>query len=93
MSTERDSLEIHVDLCELRYKQLEDRMTRVEAKVTEINVDLQDFKSEMRRGFDEVKAMLSAAKDQKFNTIIGAASGVVVALLGMMGYIITHLPN
>jgi predicted nucleic acid-binding Zn-ribbon protein len=93
MSTERDSLEIHVDLCELRYKQLDDRMTRVENKVTEINVDLQDFKAEMRRSFDEVKAMLSQARDQKFNTIIGAASGIVVALLGMMGYIITHLPN
>lgn len=93
MSTERDSLEIHVDLCELRYKQLDDRMTRVEAKVTEINVDLQDFKSEMRNNFNEVKQMLIDAKDQKFNTIVGASATVIVALLGMMGYIITHLPK
>ena len=93
MSTERDNLEIHVDLCELRYKQLDDRMTRVETKITEINVDLQDFKGEIRRNFDEVKTMLSAAKDQKFTTIIASASGIIVALLGMLGYIITHLPK
>ena len=93
MATERDNLEIHVDLCELRYKQLDDRMTRVESKVTEINRDLQDFKGEMRRSFDEVKAMLTAARDQKFTTIIASASGIIVALLGMLGYIITHLPR
>jgi hypothetical protein len=93
MATERDNLEIHVDLCELRYKQLDDRMTRVESKVTEINRDLQDFKGEMRQGFDEVKSMLTAAQDQKFTTIIASASGIIVALLGMLGYIITHLPR
>ena len=93
MATERDNLEIHVDLCELRYKQLDDRMTRVESKVTEINRDLQDFKGQMRQGFDEVKAMLTAAQDQKFTTIIASASGIIVALLGMLGYIITHLPR
>ena len=93
MATERDNLEIHVDLCELRYKQLDDRMTRVETKVTEINVDLQDFKAEMRQSFDEVKAMLIDAKDHKFNTLVATAGGVVVALLGMLGYIITHLPK
>ena len=70
MSTERDSLEIHVDLCELRYKTLEDRMTRVENQVKELNIDMQDFKEEVRRSFAEIKAMLQLAKDEKFKTII-----------------------
>jgi len=91
MATERDSLEIHVDLCELRYKQLEDRMTRIETKVQEINSDMQDLKEEMRKGFGEVKVMLQAAKDEKFKTIIASGGSVVVALLAMLGYVITHL--
>lgn len=93
MSTERDNLEIHVDLCELRYKQLDARMTSVEQRINEINIDLQDFKEEMRRQFTDVKALLTQARDEKFKTIAAAASGIVIALLGMMGYIITHLPK
>jgi predicted nucleic acid-binding Zn-ribbon protein len=91
MATERDSLEIHVDLCELRYKALEDRMTRIETKVQEITIEMQDFKEEMRRSFGEVKAMLQMAKDEKFKTIIGAGGSVVVGLLALLGYIVVHL--
>lgn len=93
MSTERDNLEIHVDLCELRYKQLDDRVARVETKIEDFNRDLLQFKAEIHHQFDDVKLMLQEAKDQKFTTIIGASATIIVALLGMLGYIITHLPN
>jgi len=91
MATERDNLEIHVDLCELRYKALEDRMTRIENKVQDISIDLQDFKDEVRVGFGEIKTMLQLAKDEKFKTIIGAGGSVVVGLLALLGYIVVHL--
>ena len=91
MSTERDSLELHVDLCELRYKQLDDRMTRIEHKVQELNTDMQDFKDEMRKSFGEIKTMLQAAKDEKFKTIIASGGSVVVGLLALLGYIVVHM--
>jgi hypothetical protein len=91
MATERDSLEIHVDLCELRYKALEDRMTRIEQKVQDISTDVQDFKEEVRRGFGEIKDMLTVAKDEKFKTVIMTAGSVIVGLLGLLGYIVVHL--
>ena len=91
MSTERDSLELHVDLCELRYKQLDDRMTRIEHKVQELNADMQDFKDEMRKSFGEIKTMLQAAKDEKFKTIIASGGSVVVGLLALLGYIVVHM--
>ena len=91
MSTERDSLELHVDLCELRYKQLDDRMTRIEHKVQELNADMQDFKDEMRKSFGEIKTMLQTAKDEKFKTIIASGGSVVVGLLALLGYIVVHL--
>jgi predicted nucleic acid-binding Zn-ribbon protein len=91
MATERDSLEIHVDLCELRYKALEDRMTRIEQKVQDISIDVQDFKEEVRRGFGEIKDMLTVAKDEKYKTIITTAGSVVVGLLALLGYIVVHL--
>lgn len=91
MSTERDSLELHVDLCELRYKQLDDRMTRIEHKVQELNADMQDFKDEMRKSFGEIKTMLQTAKDEKFKTIIASGGSVVVGLLALLGYIVVHM--
>jgi predicted nucleic acid-binding Zn-ribbon protein len=91
MATERDSLEIHVDLCELRYKALEDRMTRIEQKVQDISIDVQDFKEEVRRGFSEIKDMLTVAKDEKFKTVIVTAGSVIVGLLALLGYIVVHL--
>ena len=91
MATERDSLEIHVDLCELRYKALEDRMTRIEQKVQDISIDVQDFKDEVRKGFGEIKDMLTMAKDEKFKTVIMTAGSVIVGLLGLLGYIVVHL--
>jgi len=91
MATERDNLEIHVDLCELRYKALEDRMTRIEQHMQEMSEDLRDFKGEVRQGFGEIKNMLQLAKDEKFKTIIGAGGSVVVGLLALLGYIVVHL--
>ena len=91
MATERDSLEIHVDLCELRYKALEDRMTRIEQKVQAISIDVQDFKDEVRRGFGEIKDMLVSARDEKYKTIVMTAGSIIVGLLGLLGYIVVHL--
>jgi hypothetical protein len=91
MSTERDSLEIHVDLCELRYKALEDRMTRIEQKVQDISTDVQDFKEEVRKGFGEIKDMLVSARDEKYKTIVTTAGSVVIGLLALLGYIVVHL--
>jgi uncharacterized protein involved in exopolysaccharide biosynthesis len=93
MPTERDSLEVHVDICQLRYQQLEDRIGRIETKVGDINIDLQDFKEEMRDEFADVKDLLGQAKDSKFNTMVTTAGTVIVALLAMLGYIIIHLPK
>ena len=89
--TERTNLETHVDLCELRYQQLDDRMTRIEHKVEEMTVDIQHFKEEMRRSFGEIKNMLQVAKDEKFKAIIASGGSVVVGLLALLGYIVIHL--
>lgn len=91
MSTERDSLEIHVDLCELRYKQLEARMDRFEQRLETVTQDLQQVKTEMTIHFSEIKDMLIAAKDEKFKTVITVAGTIIVGLLGLMGYIVIHL--
>ena len=39
-SLEKQSLEAHVDLCALRYKSLDDRLTAIEDKVDDIHKDI-----------------------------------------------------
>ena len=39
-SLEKESLEAHVDLCALRYEQLDSRMTKLEEKVENIHNDI-----------------------------------------------------
>jgi uncharacterized protein (UPF0335 family) len=89
--SERDTLETHVDLCELRYRQLDDRMNRVEQRIDSITADLKLVKTEMQTGFDEIKAMLTTGKDEKFKTMVTVAGTIIVGLIGLLGYIVVHL--
>ena len=93
VTTEREDLNVHVDICQMRYQQLEERIGRVEVTVAEINKDLQSFKTEVRENFDEIKAMLGRAKDERFKTMVTASASVIVGLLGLIGYIVIHLPK
>lgn len=89
--TERTNLETHVDLCELRYQQLDDRMNRVEQRIDNITSDLKAVKAEMNTGFAEIKSMLTESKDEKFKTLVVTTGSIIVALLGLLGYIVVHL--
>lgn len=92
-ATERDSLELHVDLCHLRYQQLEHRVTSLEKKIDTVAAELKEFKKENEENFADIKKMLTNAKDEKFKVMVGAASTVIVGLLGLLGYVILHLPK
>lgn len=93
MTTERDSLELHVDLCVLRYQQLNDRLEAVEAHIKTINTELDVFKAETNENFHELKDLISRGQGQKFQVMVATTGTIIVALIGMLGYVITHLPN
>jgi len=46
---EKSSLEAHVDLCQLRYEQLDGRLTNLEEKVEEIHKDIQTGQQSMSK--------------------------------------------
>jgi hypothetical protein len=67
---EKESLEAHVDLCALRYKNLDDRMTKIESKVEEIHVDIKSGNQSM------TKVLIGAA-----GTIVAGLLSTIVVLL------------
>jgi hypothetical protein len=67
---EKESLEAHVDLCALRYKNLDERMTKIEEKVDEIHDDIKNGQASM------TKVLIGTA-----GTIIAGLLSTLVVLL------------
>ena len=86
-------LNTHEQLCIERYKAIETRMDSIESRVDSISADVKELKQTNDRQFNEIKTMLTAGKDEKFKTMVTVSGTIIVALLGVMGYLITHLPN
>lgn len=69
-SLEKQSLEAHVDLCALRYLQLDTRLTHLESKVEEIHDDIIEGQKSM------TKVIIGTA-----GTVIAGVLGIVLTLL------------
>lgn len=70
---EKENLEAHVDLCALRYEQLDQRLTNVEEKIDNIHKDITDGQKSM------TKVLIGTA-----GTIVaGLLSTIIVILLQM----------
>jgi len=86
-------LNTHEILCAERYKGIELRMDNIESRMDAISADVKELKQTNDKQFGEIKALLSGAKDDKFKTMVTVAGTIIVGLLGVMGYLITHLPK
>ena len=69
-SLEKESLEAHVDLCAMRYAQLDSRLTIIEKKVNDLQVIIEDSKNSM------AKVIIGSA-----GTIVVAIIGLITTLL------------
>ena len=67
---EKESLEAHVDLCAVRYENLDNRMTRLEQKVSDIHDDVTEGQKSL------AKVIIGTA-----GTIIAAILSIVVTML------------
>ena len=76
---EKKSLETHVELCAQRYKFLESKLESVEEKVT-------GLETVIREVHDMVQNMSNKHNDRLINWGIG----IIVALLGTLGWMITN---
>ena len=69
---ERTSLEAHVDLCALRYHQLDQRLSTLENKVADVHKDIVDGQKSTN------KVLIGTA-----GTVVASVLGIVVTLLMM----------
>ena len=67
---EKQSLEAHVDLCAIRYQNLDDRLNNVEKKIDTIHEDIKDGQNSL------VKVLIGAT-----GTIVAGLLSTIVVLL------------
>ena len=79
VSTEAD-LNTHIELCALRYKGIEEKFDSVEKRLDRINDDLSD-----------IKQILDKKSSATTTAIISAGGAIIVALIGFLGYLLTHI--
>ena len=88
---ENTSLEMHVELCAERYRRLQEKISMVEDRLGDIHGDFASFKTDNQKNLSDIKNLLSNAKDEKFKIMVTSTATVIVGLLAMLGYVITHL--
>jgi len=84
-------LSTHEAVCAERYAGLDRRMTNLDEKFNKLESDLKELKDTSSKSLSEIKNMLQTAKDEKFKVMVTVAGTIIVALLGTMGYLITHI--
>jgi len=84
------TLEGHVQLCELRYRALEEKINAVDARLTKVEAAVSNLKNDMATGFGDIKLLLEKQSNARTIQIIATAGTVVAAVLAVAGYIITR---
>lgn len=90
VKSENEDLNLHVSLCEQRYKELERRLDSFDERLTALENNLSQVKVEMSRGFGEIKLLLEQRNTQKQTQLIAAAATTITALIALIGYIVTR---
>ena len=80
MSRETEDLSTHVEICAIRYQGIADKFEAVDATLSRIDTNLA-----------EIKELINRQRDARFNTMVTTAGTVIVALLGVLGYMIVKL--
>ena len=76
---EKKSLEAHVELCAERYRFLEEKLDSLEARSIENNKMIAD-----------IKGMVQTVVNKRNDQIISWGVGIIVALGGVIGWLLTH---
>lgn len=90
MSREESDLATHVEICSLRYKGIEDKFNVINHRLDKVETDISLIKGTMQAGFSEIKLLLEQRNNQRQATLITTLGSIAVAVLGVIGYLITR---
>jgi len=89
MSQEEKDLATHVELCAMRYKGIQEKFNGIERRLDKVEADISALKVQVQSGFSEIKLLLEQRNNQKQTQYIATIGSIIVAVLGVIGYLIT----
>jgi predicted nucleic acid-binding Zn-ribbon protein len=81
MSQEENDLATHVNLCHLRYQQLQEKIDGLEQRLTKVENTISAIKSDMHTGFSEIKLLLEKQNNARAVQLMATISTVGAALI------------
>ena len=76
---EKKSLEAHVELCAERYRNLDERLEHMDEKIGAVETIIR-----------EVHDMINSMGEKRNAQLINWGAGIIVGLLGSIGWLLTH---
>jgi predicted nucleic acid-binding Zn-ribbon protein len=76
---EKKSLEAHVELCAERYRSLDERLDNLTEKI-----------SKVEEWTEEIKEKISKMAEKNNDRLINWGVGIIVSLIGMVGWLLAH---
>lgn len=90
MSQEEKDLATHVEICAIRYKAIEERYDAIDERLTKVEIEVAALKSTVQSGFADIKLLLEKQSNTRTIQLIATFGSIAVAVIGVMGYILTH---
>jgi hypothetical protein len=90
MSQEETNLAAHVEICALRFKGIEEKMNALERRLDKVEDTLNTLKTQNEQNFTEIKVLIERQNSQRQTTLITTIGSIVVAVIGVIGYLITR---
>lgn len=78
------SLKGHIQLCELRYKALEERLDNVEQRLSQIEDKVSDLRSAINSNMLEIRLIIEKANSRRDVQIITTLGTIAVAVVGSL---------
>lgn len=84
-------LSTHEEICSLRYAGIEEKMTQIDKRFDKVEADIKEIKTDSAKGFKDIKELIERKQGNNSQAIITAAGTIIVALIGFLGYLLTHI--
>lgn len=82
------TLKGHVQLCELRYKALEEKINAVERRLTTVEDQISNLKKDMATGFGEIKLLIEKQNNARTIQLIATIGTIAAAAVtGLFVYL------
>jgi len=81
-----NTLKSHVQLCELRYKALEEKIDNVEKRLHQMEDTVSSIKTTMNTNFADIKLLIEKQSNARTMQLMATIGTIVAAALGALGY-------